>query len=282
MNKQNEEVIWVRLDQTIDAAWLDANPEVRCLCSPTTGLDHIDVAECERRGIEIISLNGDTEFLRSIPATSELTIGLMLALLRKIPVAAEHARNGGWERERFQGRDLADCTVGIVGYGRIGRQVERMLLGFGCRVTVTNDLDYRWLGICDVVTVHVPLTEDTRSMFSVPAFAAMKPGAYFVNTSRGDVVHEDALIEQLEDGHLAGAALDVIHGERKLSDSRREQNRLKGRERLLAYAQENPNKLILTPHIGGNSQPSRALAEQRIAEKLAAWKKGLATQAASG
>lgn len=243
--------LWVKLSDTVDAAFLDRHPGTRVICSPTTGLDHVDLDECRRRGIEVISLKGDTEFLRGVPATAELTVGLILSLLRKIPAAVEHTRAGGWEREQFKGRDLQDCVVTIVGHGRIGHQVERILRGFG--TPVTFDIAHG-----DIVSVHLPLTDETRGAIGPDEFAKMKPGAYFINTSRGEIVDENALLAALESGHLAGAALDVVCNERGERNAR-----------LFDFARRNPDRLLITCHIGGNSWPSCEMAEKRIAEKLA-------------
>lgn len=260
------DVLWVKLSDQIDAAFLDSHPEIRVICAPFTGLDGIDEQACQDRGIEILSLRGDRPFLDSIVATSELTIALILALLRRIPAAAEHVRGGCWNREPFRGRDLASCTSGIVGFGRVGQQVDEMLRGFGVTTIATNQVSlFVALGMddCDIVTVHVPLNVETRGMCNAGFFDSMKPGAFFVNTSRGEVVDESALLAALESGHLAGAALDVVCNERG------ERN-----PRLIEFANRHPDRLIITPHIGGWSYPSCEMAERRIAEKLAEWRKG--------
>lgn len=251
-------ILWVDLSQQIDAAFLDKHPEVRCIAAPFTGLDSIDEAECAKRGIDILSLRGDTEFLRGVCATAEHTVALILALLRDIPSAAVHTALGGWDRNLFQGRELKDCLVGIVGYGRVGRQVERILNGFDAIPSPVFRRDF--LSPYKIITVHVPLDDKTRGMCNAEFFSRMKPGSCFINTSRGEVVDESALLSALESGHLAGAALDVVCNERG------ERN-----PKLTQFALRHPDRLILTPHIGGNTVESRAATKQRIADKLCAW-----------
>lgn len=246
------EVIWVRLRHRIDAEIMDASPNLRCIVTPTTGLDHIDLAECERRGITVLSLKGETNFLRTIPATAEHTMGLMLALVRKIPAAAEHVREGGWDRYQFQGRDLERMPVCVVGqWGRIGQMVGGLCEQFGMHLCILEQ--------AELVTVHVDLNETSRGMCNAKFFASMKPGSFFINTSRGEVVDESALLAALESGHLAGAALDVLCGEPE------------PKWPLIDYAREHPDRLIITPHIGGFTMESLERVECFMAEKLIHW-----------
>ena len=115
------EVLWIRLGNYIDGEILGAAPNLRVIVSPTTGLNHIDLAEAEARGIRILSLRGETDFLKEVRATAELTIALMLTALRHIPEATRHVQAGGWDRDLFRGNELYGKTVGVIGYGRSGR-----------------------------------------------------------------------------------------------------------------------------------------------------------------
>ena len=260
------DVLWVRLGHRIDAEVMNTAPRLRYILSATTGLNHIDLVEAERRGIEVISLRGETEFLRGVHATAEHTVALILAMLRKLPAAALSAVLGAWDRERFRGEELCGKTVGIVGYGRLGRMVAPLLHAFGARV-VANDrkttsptalpLD-QLLWQADIVTLHVWFDESLRGFFGRKQFSQMRPRSWFVNTSRGELVDEEALIDALRSGHLSGAALDVVSGENDADLSRHP---------LVLYAREHPN-LILTPHIGGCTTESLEKAEVFLAEKF--------------
>ncbi len=132
------DLLWVRLRHTIDREVIDASARLRAIASPTTGLNHIDVAYAEQRGIEIISLRGETEFLQGIFATGEHTLALILALVRHVPAAARQVVEGGWNRDPFRGRELHGKVAGIVGYGRVGRMVGEYLRSLGMKVLATD------------------------------------------------------------------------------------------------------------------------------------------------
>jgi D-3-phosphoglycerate dehydrogenase len=268
------DVLWVRLRHQVDREVMAAAHGLRILATPTTGLTHIDTDEASRRGIQVLSLRGETEFLRDIRATAEHALGLMLALVRRLPAAAQHTVGGGWSRDRFKGRELYGMTVGIVGYGRLGRIVARYLHAFDVRVVASDPhvdaatvpsgvtlmpLD-ALLRAADVVTLHASYTASNRGMFGAAQFDAMKPGAYFVNTARGELVDEAALEAALRSGRLAGAALDVLADER--STGMRD-------NRLVRYARERDD-VIITPHIGGCTQESMEKTELHLARRLVA------------
>jgi D-3-phosphoglycerate dehydrogenase len=264
------DVLWVRLRHRIDAGILASAPKLKVIASPTTGLNHIDQDETEKRGINILSLRGETEFLREVRATAELTVALMLSVMRKIPDAVSQVKKGEWNRDRWKGCELAGRRIGIVGHGRLGRLVAGYAEAFDCDV-VTSDPDpveppdvplvplEQLLATSDIVTLHVNLDAKTKGFFDEHCFRSMKPGAWFVNTARGELVDEAALLGALESGQLAGAALDVLAHE----DTRR-----MGEHPVVAYARAHDN-LIITPHIGGATFESMARTELFLAEKLA-------------
>ena len=260
------DVLWVRLRNRIDAEVMDAAPRLRCILSATTGLDHIDLVAAHRRGIEVISLRGETGFLRYVHATAEHTVALILALLRRLPAAAEHAAGGGWNRDRFRGRELHGKTVGIVGLGRLGKMVAPLVASFGARVVFADPNAPPGMAMpladllkhADIVTLHVNLAEDSRGFFGRTELQAMRRGGWLINTSRGELIDEAALLEALESGRLAGAALDVLSGE---SDGDL------ATHPLVRYAREHDN-LILTPHIGGCTSESMEKTETYLAEKF--------------
>lgn len=234
-------VLWTRLER-IGKEELDRAPDTKIVATPCTGLDHIDLEECRRRGIKVLSLR-DTDVLPQITATAEHTVGLILALVRKIPQAIRDVRIGRWDRERFMGRQLSSMTFCIVGMGRIGTMVHNRLRAF--------EMWPAELSKADIVSVHVDLNGLTSGMCDSAFFAAMKQGSYFINTSRGQVVDEDALLRALSDKHLAGAALDVACGEPDIS--------------WYLVHQEN---LIVTPHIGGCTAESIQMAEAALRQRV--------------
>ena len=266
------DVIWVRLRNQINRDIFSKATRLRAVASPTTGLNHIDLDEAERRGIQVLSLRGETEFLKNVRATAELTLGLMLALLRRIPAAVWDTRAGRWQRDEFRGGELFGKTAGVIGYGRLGRLVAGYLNAFGSRVLAcdpnVNSSDVEpvvelvplreLLARADMVTIHVNLDPTTEGFFGRPEFESMKPGALLVNTSRGELLDEAALLTALQSGKIGGAALDVL---------RNEQNSDLGANPLFEYSRKHEN-LLITPHIGGCTTESMAKTEIFLAEKV--------------
>jgi phosphoglycerate dehydrogenase-like enzyme len=267
-------LLWVRLRSRIDQATFAAAPELRAVATPTTGLTHIDLEAARERGIAILSLRGETEFLRTVRATAELTIGLMLALLRKLPSAMQHATSEPWRRDRFRGQELFGTTVGLVGLGRLGQLVARYLHAFeatvvACDPYVDPAAVPSYVRLCgldellaesDLVSLHVNLTAETVGLLGAPQIAAMRPGGLLVNTARGELVEEAALLAALQNGHLAGAALDVLADEHSLTLD----------HPLLEYARLSGH-LLITPHIGGCTASSMERTEVFLAGKVSRW-----------
>ena len=204
------------------------------------GTDNIDLATADRLGIRVLTAAGANA--RSV---AELTVGLFFSLARGIPSSAARVKQGGWERSR--GVELYGKTAGIMGFGRIGREVARMLLGIGMMVWAYDPFLSEELcppGVqksgwdeviekADFLTLHLPLSERTRRIIGKQVLERMKPSSYLVNTSRGELVDEDALYEALVSGKLSGAAQDVFSVEPP------------GEHRLLTL-----ENFILTPHTG--------------------------------
>lgn len=266
------EVLWIRLRHQIDKEVFDRATNLRFIASPTTGLNHIDLEEADRRGVGVISLRGEVDFLRQIRATAEHTMALIFSMLRNLTDAIEDVQAGHWDRDRYRGRELHEKTIGIVGYGRLGRLVAKYAAAFDARVLVcdpnvdSSDLPAEvesvslesLLAQSDIVTLHVNLSDKTIGFFGKECFDRMPVGSWFVNTSRGELIDEKALIDSLSDGRLRGAALDV------LSD---EQSTGMGDHSVVRYAKEHAN-LLITPHIGGCTTESMAKTEIFLAEKL--------------
>jgi D-3-phosphoglycerate dehydrogenase len=253
------DAIWFRLAHRITRAELEGAVRARVLICAVTGLDHIDVAACSERGIAVVSLKGEVEFLRRVRATAELTVGLALSLLRHIPAAFSSVREGAWDRDRFRGRELFERTVLVIGLGRLGTIVAGYFEAMGMRVSTTDRGGpplTELLPDADVVSLHVSYDASTHHLISAPELAAMKRGAVLINTSRGGVIDDGALLSALGSGHLGGAALDVLEGEPKIDAG----------HPLVAYARTHDN-LIITPHIGGSTYESIEKCELFIAER---------------
>lgn len=243
----------------IDAALLDRAPELRVVANVAVGYDNLDVAEITRRGIW--ATNTPTDF--AVP-TAEVALGLMISVMRRIAEGERYVRDGAWHAPvpgRFDGPSLAGKTLGLIGFGSIAREVALRARAFGMHIvyharnraagTVEDRLGAErlpldeLLTVADVISLHVPLTEQTEGLIDAGALARMKPTAYLINTARGRVVDESALITALQDGRLAGAGLDVFADEPVVPTA------------LLAL----PN-VAIAPHLGGASIEGRRAAQR--------------------
>ncbi len=266
------DILIVRLAHQIDKEVLDAGPRLKVIVSATTGLDHIDLKEAEARQIGVLSLQGEEEFLRNITATAEMTWALLLALMRRIPEAVRSVHAGEWNRDAFKGRDLAGKRLGIVGLGRVGRQVATFGSAFRMSVAAYDPGVTYWpptvqrklslgglLRDTDVLSVHVNLHPGTVGLIGRQELSWLPKGSVLLNTSRGDVVDDEALVEALTSGHLHGAAIDVVPQERR-EDKRRT-------SRLIAYSAAHAN-LLITPHVAGATHEAMRKTEVFMAHKL--------------
>jgi D-3-phosphoglycerate dehydrogenase / 2-oxoglutarate reductase len=196
----------------------DLCPKLDVVATPSTGVTHLDVDYLRRRGVQLLTIR-NSPVIEQIRASSEFTLALLLALVRKLPAALREAREGHWREneEVLRGNELHGKTLGVVGYGRIGRNMCEYGHALGMRTLASDPYRHdcaphtRLVGLeellheTDVVCMCVHLSPETRDFFGRSRFAAMKRGSWFVNTSRGEVIDEDALIEALESGRLAGA-----------------------------------------------------------------------------
>ena len=267
------DVVWVRLGLRIDAEDLPANPRCGLVVSATTGLDHLDLAALAARNIRVLSLKGRREFLTQIRGTAELTIALLLTLLRRLPPALDAVRAGEWNRDDFRGREIFEKTVGIVGYGRLGSIVASYLHAMGARilaydphVTVTEPHLEQVAGLdellarADIVTLHADLNDTTRGLLGPREFSQMQPGSVLINTARGELLDEVALLDALHTQRLAGAAVDVVCGEPAIT----------AKHPLVAYAATHEN-LLITPHLGGGTVESMPRCERFLAGLVREW-----------
>ena len=246
----------------IDAAALAAADGLRIVARYGVGVDNVDLAAAAARGIVVTNTPGANA--RSV---AELAVALLLLLARPVARAAAETRAGGWPR--LPGLSLAGKTVGLIGFGAIGRQTARLLAGFDCRLLaydpLLNEATAAALGVraagldellatSDFVSLHAPVTPATRGMVDAAFLARMKPGAALVNTARGELVDEAALLDALANGRLRGAALDAFAAEPPGGDNP-----------LLAL----PN-VIATPHMGAHTDgATTAMGRMALADCLA-------------
>jgi D-3-phosphoglycerate dehydrogenase len=266
-------VLIVRLANPIDRELLTAAPQLKVIVSATTGLDHIDEEYAQQRGIAVLSLRGEGKFLGGVSATAEHTWALLLSLVRRIPQAYASVRAGEWNRDAYKGHEIAGKRLGLLGLGRLGQKVAKYGLAFQMTVHSYDpdphvhcpDVDRvghidELLRSVDILSLHLPLTHATRHLINEERLALLPRGALLVNTSRGELIDEAALLDALAEERLAGAALDVIEGEQTDLQT----------SPLLAYARTHDN-LLVTPHIGGATFESMAKTEVFMANKLAAF-----------
>ena len=236
----------------VDGSFLDrAGPQLQVVANYGVGVNNVDLAEAARRGVVVA--NTPDVLTRT---TAELAVTLMLSLLRRVVEGDRFLRAGGewsFSLEFMLGEGLDGKTVAIVGPGRIGRETARLAEAFGARALFVGRSDslHEALGTADVVSLHCPLTDETRHLIDAEALAAMKPTAVLVNTARGPIVDERALVDALQRKTIAGAALDVFEREPAVS------------EELLRVEQ-----VVLTPHIGSGTRVTREAMGMLAVEAL--------------
>ena len=254
----------VRSATRVTREMLDQGPQLKVVGRAGVGVDNIDLAAATERSIAVLnSPAGNTV------AAAELTMALILSVVRRVAEADRTMRAGEWARSRLRGVQLRERTLGLVGAGRIGSEVANRCRAFGMKVLAydpyltserADDLGLALTSLDevlthgDIISLHVPLTEETRHLIDAAALARMKPGTFVVNVSRGGVIDEDALAQALTDGHLAGAALDVFESEPLPPESP-----------LLKLA-----NVVLTPHLGASTVEAQELVAREIAESVRA------------
>lgn len=259
------DIVIGRLAYNFDKEFFDTATQLKILGTPTTGLDHIDVITAQEKNVKIISLKGERDFLMSIAATPEHTLALMLALLRNIPAAHNHVTGGGWDRNLFKGREIKGQTVGFYGFGRVATLTSHYVQAMGATVIaydpyVANTVTREELFTrSTIIAITCALSDETKNSIGEKECSLMNDGVFFINTARGQIVDEVALLANLESGKIAGAALDVLADERILDKEHPNP--------LVIYAQTHTN-LIITPHIAGATHDSMHATEEFIAKKI--------------
>lgn len=243
-------------------------PELGIIACATTGSDHIERDELDRRNIPVRTLREDREVLLGLTPAAELSWALLMACARRLTGACDHVKGGQWNRDLFPGIMLKDKRLGLIGCGRLGSWMARYAKAFGMEVAAYDPhvdalpegvlrLDLEDLvRTSDFVSVHVHLSEETTALLSRDLLESAKPGVIVVNTSRGAVIDENALLDGLRSGRIQGAGLDVLDGEPDIQS-----------HPLVVYAREHDN-VVITPHCGGNSPDAVAVVCRRTAEKI--------------
>jgi glyoxylate reductase len=258
------------LTERVNEELLGAAPKLRIAANVAVGFDNIDVPACTKRGVVATNTPGVLD-----ETTADFAWTLLMAVARRLGEGEQLARSGnwkGWDLDQLVGADVFGKTLGLVGFGRIGRAVARRAAGFQMKVLysdaarapldVEKELKVEYselnalLAESDFVSVHVPLLEDTRGLFDAAKFARMKPTAFLINTARGPVVDEAALVHALESGKIAGAALDVYENEPFIHP---------GLKRL---------NVVLAPHLASASLETRTKMACMAAENVVALFKG--------
>ena len=247
-----------------------ASPRLKVVATPSTGVDHLPLHDLAARHIPVITLREYPQMLTRVTSTAEHAWALLLALMRQLPDAVAAVRNGSWPRNCFLGHQLSGKTLGILGYGRLGKMVAEYGKAFGMNV-IWYDTDANvhaapgtkrvseeeLLSSSDILSIHIHLTEANRSYLNAARMDKMKPAAIIVNTSRGAVIDEPELVRRLENARLGGIAADVIDGE---------WSEVKNNP-LVKYARAHHNA-VLTPHCGGVTEEAQFYTLSFIADRL--------------
>jgi len=260
----NCHVLIVRSRTKVTKEIIDAGKNLRIIARAGAGIDNIDLEYAEKKGIRVLCA---PEAVAT--AVAELTIGLIISLARQIPRAEHAMRDGKWIKGEIEGWELQGKTIGIIGFGRIGQKVARLGKAFGMKIMVCElnspserllkELDAELVPLeellrkSDIITLHVPLSKETYHMIGAKEIQQMKDGVYIINTSRGSIIDEKALLEALKTGKVAGAALDVYEKEPPNDFS----------------LMKTPN-VICTPHIGAQTAEAQKYASIIVAQKIIA------------
>ncbi|HEY6169255.1 MAG TPA: phosphoglycerate dehydrogenase, partial [Verrucomicrobiae bacterium] len=253
----------VRSETKVTRKVIEAAPKLRVVGRAGVGVDNVDVEAATQRGVVVMNTPGGNTI-----TTAELSFAMILALARKVPQAHATMVEGKWDRKQFQGVELAGKTLGVLGMGRIGSEVAKRALAFGMRVVgydpFLTEARAKALGIemaseldavyreADFITIHMPVTEQTRGMLNAGAFAKMKPGVRIVNCARGEIIVEQDLIAALDSGKVAAAALDVFSTEPLPADH---------------PFRKHPG-ITLTPHLGASTAEAQEKCGIEVAEVI--------------
>ena len=240
------------------------NTNIKIINSCSTGLNHIDLDYCKNNNIRIQCHKNDYELINQLPSTSELAFGLMLSLLRNIPECNNHVSRYNWDYTQFMGRQVKDLKVGIVGYGRLGKMMEGYCKAFGAKtficdpyVNIPQTPLYLMFKECDVISLHVHVTDETKYMINKNLLGLTQKDLYIINTSRGEIVNELDIVDALNTKKLIGYGTDVIENE--FDDITKSP---------IIKAMNEGKNIIVTPHIGGMTIEGQTKAYTWAVNKL--------------
>ena len=269
------DILVIRLETRVDRELIDRSKKLKIIGVAATGLDHVDVEYAGEKGITVVSLKGERKFLESVNATVEHTFALILSLVRKIPWTFEEVKQERWTRAPFFSLELNGKTIGILGLGRLGSKIAKIAKSFGMQVITCDPYvskaaaekigarkvdDGTLLVKSNLIVVCAALNPETVDLINSKEFMQMRLKPILINTARGKIVNEKALLEALEKGRISGAALDVLSNEVE-ADNPLQKNP------LVKYAREHDN-LIITPHLGGATFESMERTGIFIAERI--------------
>ena len=263
------DAFWGHVDVKVDAEVLARGERLKTVLTAATGTDHIDKEEAARRGVRILCIAKDYALLDTFTATAECAWMLLLACHRRLRTANRAAQNGEWLGERLYGRQLSKRTLGVLGVGRLGKMTVEYGKAFRMRVLGCDLKEFSIPGVepvdfdtllreSDAISIHIHMEARNYHLFNDETFARMKHGAILANTSRGDIIDEDALLRTLDAGTLAAFGADVLHNEWR--EDMRESP-------VVRYAQDHDN-VVIVPHIGGATEDSIRDARLFAARKL--------------
>lgn len=257
-----------------DKEIFDNAKHLKVVATPSTGTDHIDLIEAQKRQIKVLSLKNETEYLVKITSTAEQAFALLLSVMRKLPFAFEAVRkHNHWVSAEFRGHTLSGKTLGVIGYGRLGKMMARYGNAFGMNVVVCDpyvdsfapyvtSMTFNELLSCsDVISLHVHLNDTTKNMLNKQAINLMKKDVVIINTSRGALIDESELLIALKEHRILGAGLDVLTSE-LYSDIKDIP--------LVQYAKDHDN-VVISPHVGGVTYESQELAYIKIVSMIIEW-----------
>ena len=266
---EDKDILFIRLTHLIDKKFLDQSPNLKYICSPTTGLNHIDLRKCKKNGIEVISLKNERNFLKNVRATPEHTFGLTLSLIRHYKKAFLNQKNNKWNKEFFIGSELYKNRIGIIGFGRVGKILSKYFHVFGAKVfffdkdnsvkgafgAIKKNSIKDVINNSNIIILSASFSKSNKSFFD-KKYIDLLNNKFFINSSRGELIDEDYLISKIKKNFIKGIAIDTISNEQS-------NNNLKSLLKL-----SNKHNLIITPHISGTTYNSIHKTEEFIVKKL--------------
>ncbi len=256
------EVLIVRAQTPVDKEMIDLGKKLKIIAMGGIGLNHIDVEYAKSKNIDIYNVpQGSTE------AVAELAVGTILTVLRRIPEANAFVKKGNWDKTIYIGNEVKGKTVGILALGKIGFRVAEVMKALGADIItydpylkqeIADKLDAKIMDLdevmkkADIISIHTPLTPETKHMVNAEKIAMMKQGSFLFNFGRGGIVNEDALYDALKSGHLKGAGFDVLEEEPPAKDHK-------------LYSLDN---FTITPHIGAGTEEAQIFIAKNLAERI--------------